>query len=161
MPAPTDLGASGEVLRTVAESHQSEHMVQSVDDASLIDCCEHGECNAMPMEVKIPKGILNATDDEDSLFDGNMAVIDSGAAEMCSPNLDHFVPGSLVDPCGQRIVAAGNERHTVVKLGRMKTAVKLPDGSLGYIDTGRKLGWYVPSIAFPLFSVGPTLVNAL
>ena len=83
-----------------------------------------------------------------------MAVIDSGAAEICSPNINHFVPGTLIEPCGERIVAAGNEKHEVAKLGRIKTAVKLPDGSLGYIDTGKKLGWYVPSLAFPLFSVG-------
>ena len=51
-------------------------------------------------------------------------------------------------------MAAGNERHKVVKLGRIRTAVKLPNGNLGYIDTGKKLGWYVPSISFPLFSVG-------
>ena len=64
---------------------------------------------------------------------------------MCSPNIEHFVPGTLVDPCGQRIVAAGNERHKVVKLGRIRTAVKLPNGNLAYHSVSKVLGMRAPS----------------
>ena len=86
-----------------------------------------------------------------SLYDKDVFIIDTGAGELVSPYMGDFVPSSLVDPCGQRVVAAGNEKHTVTKLGRLRVRC-VATGHI--IDSKNQLAWYVPTMKFRLGGMG-------
>ena len=86
-----------------------------------------------------------------SLYDKDVFIIDTGAGELVSPYMGDFVPSSLVNPCGQRVVAAGNEKHTVTKLGRLRVRC-VATGHI--IDSKNQLAWYVPTMKFRLGGMG-------
>ena len=71
-------------------------------------------------------------------------IIDTGAGECCFNNKDCFVPGSLIEPCGQKIVDAGGHAAHVRKLGRLRFKCK----QTGHVLDSKKLwAWYVPDLA--------------
>ena len=86
-----------------------------------------------------------------SLYDTDVFIIDTGAGELVSPHEGDFVPGSFVEPYGQRVVAAGSEKHTVVKLGRLRVRCMTTGHT---IDSGSQLAWYVPTMTFRLGGMG-------
>jgi hypothetical protein len=86
-----------------------------------------------------------------SLYDTDVFIIDTGAGELVSPHEGDFVPGSFVEPYGQRVVAAGSEKHTVVKLGRLRVRCMTTGHT---IDSGDQLAWYVPTMTFRLGGMG-------
>ena len=80
-----------------------------------------------------------------------MLIVDTGAGECVSPHKSDFVVGSLVDAVGQQMITAGNERHKVAQLGRMRVKCAVT-GHM--IDSKDQYGWWVPTSKFRLGSMG-------
>jgi hypothetical protein len=83
-------------------------------------------CEHMSMERSVSSEALAVANQQStdlcSLYDKDVLIIDTGAGELVSPYEGDFVMSSFVEPCGQRVVAAGNEKHAVAKLGRLRVS---------------------------------------
>ena len=86
-----------------------------------------------------------------SLCSSDVFIVDTGAGEFVSPHKSDFVEGSLVDAVGQQMITAGNERHRVAQLGRMRVKCAVT-GHM--IDSKDQYGWWVPTSKFRLGSMG-------
>jgi hypothetical protein len=142
---------------------------QNIEDAKL-DCLDlqqivkQGKRNMGTVELPLKVCSDTGTSDVDnsfsmgtaeqgwkSLCSSDVFIVDTGAGEFVSPHKSDFVEGSLVDAVGQQMITAGNERHRVAQLGRMRVKCAVT-GHM--IDSKDQYGWWVPTSKFRLGSMG-------
>ena len=119
--------------------------------ALTVNNADSGHCHDNVERAVSFETLAVANKSQRSLYDTDVFIIDTGAGELVSPHEGDFVPGSFVEPYGQRVVAAGSEKHTVVKLGRLRVRCVTTGHT---IDSGDHLAWYVPTMTFRLGGMG-------
>ena len=150
-------------------SDDEDYIEKKIEDAKL-DCLDlqqivkQGKRNMGTVELPLKVCSDTGTSDVDnsfsmgtveqgwkSLCSSDVFIVDTGAGEFVSPHKSDFVEGSLVDAVGQQMITAGNERHKVAQLGRMRVKCAVTGHT---IDSKDQYGWWVPTSKFRLGSMG-------